>query len=69
MNHIYMLFPFLSHIFQFSSMIEQDSMNNEKNIEKIFDRIISLFKQNGLTDLSEKWDKILKNYYNNKEES
>lgn len=47
-------------------MIDQDSLNHEKNIEKLFDRIISLFKQNGLTDLSEKWDKILKNYYNNK---
>ncbi|MHA1488941.1 MAG: hypothetical protein ACTSRI_04725 [Promethearchaeota archaeon] len=47
-------------------MIEHDHLKHEENIENILDRLISLFQQNGLTELSQKWDKILKNYYINR---
>jgi len=44
-------------------MIEHDSIKVEDNIEKMFDNLITLFNKNGLTELSEKCTKILKNYY------
>ena len=37
----------------------------EENVAKILDRAVNLFKRTNLTDLAEKWDKIL-NIYNSK---
>ena len=39
----------------------------EKQIEEILFRAVNLFKKTGLTDLAEKWDKILKMYVGKKE--
>ena len=39
----------------------------EKQIEEILFRAVSLFKKTGLTDLAEKWDKILKMYVGKKD--
>ena len=39
----------------------------DKQIEKILFRAVDLFKKTGLTDLSEKWDRILKTYVAKKE--
>jgi len=61
-----MVHGFLFFIIDFSFMIEHDHLKHEENIENILDRLISLFQQNGLTELSQKWDKILKNYYINR---
>jgi hypothetical protein len=45
-------------------MIETNlkSLRFEPNIAKMLDRAVNLFKETGLTELAEKWDKILKNY-------
>ncbi len=43
-------------------MIEENSLRFEENIAKILNRSVDLFKSCGLEELSEKWDKILKNY-------
>lgn len=47
-------------------MIDNLSLENDlfedKQIEKILFRAVDLFKKTGLTDLAEKWDKILKTY-------
>ncbi len=42
-------------------MIE-NNLRNEPNLAKLIDRAMSLFKETGLTELAEKWEKILKNY-------
>ena len=42
-------------------MIEHN-LKNEPNLEKLLDQAMSLFRQTGLTELAEKYDKILKNY-------
>ncbi|MBY8988890.1 MAG: hypothetical protein KGD61_10585 [Candidatus Lokiarchaeota archaeon] len=39
----------------------------ETQIEEILFRAVNLFKKTGLTDLAEKWDKILKTYVGKKE--
>ncbi len=39
----------------------------DKQIEKILFRAVDLFKKTGLTDLAEKWDRILKTYVAKKE--
>ena len=39
----------------------------EHQIEEILFRAVNLFKKTGLTDLAEKWDKILKMYVGKKE--
>ncbi len=38
----------------------------EENIAKILDRAVKLFKRTNLTELAEKWDKILKTYNSKK---
>ena len=38
------------------------SLRFEPNIAKMLDRAVNLFKETGLVELAEKWDKILKNY-------
>lgn len=38
----------------------------EENIAKILDRAVKLFKRTNLTELAEKWDKILKSYNSKK---
>ena len=47
-------------------MIDNLSLENDlfedKQIEKILFRAVDLFKKTGLTDLAEKWDRILKTY-------
>jgi len=40
----------------------KNDLFEEKQIEKILFRAVDLFKKTGLTDLAEKWDKILKTY-------
>ncbi len=40
----------------------KNDLNEEKQIEKVLFRAVDLFKKTGLTDLAEKWDKILKTY-------
>jgi outer membrane protein assembly factor BamD (BamD/ComL family) len=39
----------------------------ETQIEEILFRAVNLFKKTGLTDLAEKWDKILKMYVGKKD--
>ena len=34
----------------------------ENNIEQILERAVDLFKKTGLTDLANKWERILKTY-------
>ena len=47
-------------------MIDNLSLENDlfedKQIEKILFRAVDLFKKTVLTDLAEKWDRILKTY-------
>jgi len=38
----------------------------EENIAKILDRAVKLFKRTNLTELAEKWGKILKTYNSKK---
>ena len=59
-----MLLHFKSFYNPFSCMIETNlkSLRLETNIAKMLDRAVNLFKESGLTELAEKWDKILKNY-------
>jgi len=45
----------------------KDDLFEEKQIEKILFRAVDLFNKTGLTDLAEKWDKILKTYIAKKE--
>ncbi len=40
----------------------KNDLIEEKQIEKILFRAVDLFKKRGLTELAEKWDRILKNY-------
>ncbi len=40
----------------------KNDLIEEKQIEKILFRAVDLFKKTGLTDLAEKWDRILKTY-------
>ena len=39
----------------------------DKQIEEILFRAVNLFKRTGLTDLAEKWDRILKMYVGKKQ--
>ena len=39
----------------------------ETQIEEILYRAVNLFKKTGLTDLAEKWDRILKMYVGKKD--
>ncbi len=40
----------------------KNDLFEEKQIEKILFRAVDLFAKTGLTELAEKWDRILKNY-------
>jgi len=40
----------------------KNDLIEEKQIEKVLFRAVDLFKKTGLTELAEKWDKILKTY-------
>jgi outer membrane protein assembly factor BamD (BamD/ComL family) len=40
----------------------ENDLFEEKQIEKVLFRAVDLFKKTGLTELAEKWDRILKNY-------
>jgi len=45
----------------------KNDLIEDKQIEKILFRAVDLFKKTGLTDLAEKWDRILKTYVAKKE--
>ena len=48
-------------------MIENLAISEkEKRIEEILERAVSLFQRTGLTDLANKWNKILSTYNNKK---
>ena len=51
-------------------MTEISHINNqtlqENQIEEILRTAVSLFKRTGLTDLADKWDRILKTYLSKK---
>lgn len=47
---------------------EQDILKYEENIAKILDRAVKLFRKTKLTELADKWDKILTNYYTKNQE-
>ena len=40
--------------------------NRTKEIEDILTRAVSLFRKTGLTELADKWDRILKTYLSKK---
>ena len=40
----------------------KNDLIEEKHIENILFRAVDLFRKTGLTDLAEKWDRILKTY-------
>ena len=48
--------------FMIDDMHLKNDLIEDKQIEKILFRAVDLFKKTGLTDLAEKWDKILKTY-------
>lgn len=56
-----MLYHFISFSYCFPFMIE-NNLRNEPNLVKLIDRAMSLFREMDLTELAEKWEKILKNY-------
>ena len=43
-------------------MIENSSLRFENNVSRLIFRAVELFRETGLNDLADKWDKILKNY-------
>ena len=48
-------------------MIENLSVSERENrIEEILERAVNLFQKTGLTDLANKWDRILTTYSNKK---
>lgn len=53
---MFLLFFMIDNIHLKNDLIE------EKQIEKILFRAVDLFEKTGLTELAEKWDRILKNY-------
>jgi len=59
---IFVIYYFLSHSNEQEFMIEHNSLRYESNIAKILDRATELFRQTGLPELAEKWQKIHKNY-------
>jgi len=48
-------------------MSEDHTLKFERNIAKILERAIELFRETDLDDLADKWEKILRNYYVKKE--
>ncbi len=69
--YITILFSFLFTIFFISFMMDKTPMRKdligENQIEEILFKAVNLFKKTGLTDLAEKWDKILKMYVGKKD--
>ena len=55
------------HYFMMDNLHLKNDLIEEKQIEKILFRAVDLFKKTGLTELAEKWDRILKNYVAKKE--
>lgn len=55
------------HYFMIDNIHLKNDLIEEKQIEKILFRAVDLFKKTGLTDLAEKWDRILKTYLAKKE--
>jgi hypothetical protein len=55
---------FIKLVFQDKFMIDRQTLygNEEDRIQEILSRAVSLFRKTGLTELAEKWDKILKTY-------
>jgi len=45
----------------------REDLIGENQIEEILFRAVNLFKKTGLTDLADKWDKILKMYVGKKD--
>ena len=45
---------------------KSQSIRFESNIAKMLEQAINLFRDTNLTELAEKWDRILKNYYRKK---
>ncbi|MBD3342079.1 MAG: hypothetical protein GF353_23465 [Candidatus Lokiarchaeota archaeon] len=59
-----MTFCFLIVYVPFLIMIDtKSSLRFENNIAKILSQAVDLFRETGLTELADKWDRILKNYY------
>ena len=44
-------------------MVDNQIIKYENNIAQILERAVKLFRETDLTELAEKWDRILKNYY------
>jgi len=53
--------------FMIDNMHLKNDLIEDKQIEKILFRAVDLFKKTGLTDLAEKWNRILKTYVAKKE--
>ncbi|MFW9936985.1 MAG: hypothetical protein ACFFA8_13145 [Promethearchaeota archaeon] len=47
--------------------MENNFLKHEENIAKILNRVVSLCKQTGLTELANKGEEVLKNYNKVKE--
>ncbi len=45
-----------------NSSSDPDILKYEENIAKILDRAVKLFRRTNLTELADKWDRILKTY-------
>jgi len=41
---------------------DPDILKYEENIAEILDRAVNLFRRTNLTELADKWDRILKTY-------
>ncbi len=44
------------------NIMEENLINQDENIRDVLNRIVSLCKQTGMSELASKCDKILKNY-------
>jgi hypothetical protein len=47
--------------------MENEFVNHEENIAKILNRVVTLCKQTGLSELAKKGEDVLKNYQKSKE--
>jgi len=43
-----------------------NSLRFESNVAKLLEQAINLFRDTDLTELADKWERILKNYYRKK---
>jgi hypothetical protein len=50
-----------------NSSFDYEVLNHESKIEEILTRAVALFQKTGLSDLAEKWEKILKTYISREE--